>query len=89
MASPWARSASNDRSDVQPFERTGRSKLVNAVCRARQSIAIQNARLFDQVQARTRDLTEALEQQTATSEVLAVISASSRDDLKPVFDAIC
>ena len=50
-------------------------------------IAIENVRLFDEVQARTRELSEALEQQTAASEVLQVIS-SSQGELEPVFRAM-
>src|SRR5262249_54959433 len=50
-------------------------------------IAIENVRLFDEVQARTRELSESLEQQTATSEVLEVIS-SSPGELDPVFQRI-
>ena len=50
-------------------------------------IAISNARLFDEVQARNREVTEALEQQTATSEVLRVIAASPTD-IQPVFNVV-
>src|SRR6478752_2346907 len=50
-------------------------------------IAIENARLFDEVNARTRDLAESLEQQTATSEVLEIIS-STPGELEPVFESM-
>src|SRR5215470_9581293 len=50
-------------------------------------IAIENVRLFNELQTSNRDLTEALDRQTATSEILKVIS-SSPTEVQPVFDAI-
>jgi len=48
---------------------------------------LENARLFEKLDAQNKALTEALEQQTATSEILRVIS-SSPTDLTPVLDAV-
>jgi GAF domain-containing protein/DNA-binding response OmpR family regulator len=51
------------------------------------SAALENARLFDEVQKRNQEITEALEQQTATGDILRVI-ASSPTDIQPVLDTV-
>src|SRR5262249_21202881 len=73
------------RSAVRPFTVKQTELLTTFADQA--VIAIENVRLFDEVQARTRELSESLEQQTATSEVLRVIS-SSPGELEPVFQAM-
>src|SRR5262249_5248004 len=73
------------RTEVRPFTE---KQIELAITFADQAvIAIENVRLFDEVQARTRDLSESLKQQTATSEVLSVIS-SSPGELEAVFETM-
>ena len=73
------------RSEVQPFA-DKQVELVKTFA-DQAVIAIENVRLFREIEARNQDLTEALEQQTATSEILRAISGA-QTDAQPVFEAI-
>ena len=88
----WSLAIAAPLEQARPFGRLAREWVISHLNAEREAteravIAIQNVRLLDDLQARTLELAESLEQQTATSEVLRIIS-SSPGELEPVFHSI-